>query len=71
MTTARETSAILEAIQALDNAGIEHGFTTIHGSGWQRAAIIFDVTLRQLGFCRLCFELLEDRRYKECVSCRK
>ena len=70
MTTTRATAAVLEAIQALDNGGVEHGFTTIHGSGWQRAAIIFDVTLRELGFCWICFSVLEDRRFKECERCR-
>ena len=68
MTTTRETAAILEAIQALDNAGIKHGVTTLFNGG-TTAAIVFTATWRELGFCE-CGRMLEDRRYKECEKCR-
>ena len=70
MTTTRATAAVLEAIQALDNAGVEHGITTLYNGG-STAAIVFKTTWRELGFCHKCGSTLDDRRYKECEKCRK
>ena len=49
MTTARETSAILEAIQALDNAGVEHDICTLSSEYEEAAAIVFRATWQRLG----------------------
>ena len=49
MTTTRETSAILEAIQALDNAGIEYDICTLSSEYEEAAAIVFRATWQQLG----------------------
>ena len=50
MTTTRVTAAILEAIQALDNAGIEYDYCTLSGEYEETAAIVFVLTWERLGF---------------------
>ena len=50
MTTTRVTAAILEAIQALDNAGIEYDICTLSGEYEETAAIVFVLTWERLGF---------------------
>ena len=50
MTTTRVTAAILEAIQALDNAGIEYDICTLSSEYEETAAIVIHATWQQLGF---------------------
>ena len=66
MTTTRATAAVLEAIQALDNGGVEYHVMIVK----ENIHIIFDTTMRELGFCYKCSRLLKDRRFKECERCR-
>jgi len=81
MTLNRTTAAVLEAIQALENADIEYMLCTqkpvlintmiLAGvEHKEAAAIVFKVSWRELGFCHQCGGVLEDRRYKECEECR-
>ena len=49
MTTTRATAAVLEAIQALDNAGVEYDICTLSSEYEEAAAIVFRATWRQLG----------------------
>ena len=81
MNTTRAAAAVLEAIQALNNGGVEHELSSIkpllikamiceNVDEKVRAIIVFESTWRELGFCE-CHRPLEDRRYKECEKCRK
>ena len=49
MTTTRATAAVLEAIQALDNAGVEYDVCTLSSEYEERAAIVIHATWQQLG----------------------
>ena len=65
--TTRATAAVLEAIQALDNAGVEYAISKIN----RNAAIQFRISWQELGFCHRCGIILEDDLFKECEKCRR